>query len=60
MEPVLAEGKEVGLLVALIGRRTRDEAVEAARSMVAGLGESSRAAQQGFERASDSVAFRST
>jgi alkanesulfonate monooxygenase len=60
LEPVLAAGKEVGLLVALIGRHTHNEAVESAMAMVAGLGEKARAAHRDFEQASDSVAFQST
>jgi alkanesulfonate monooxygenase len=55
--PVLAAGKEVGLLVALIARRSREEAVEAARTMVAGFGEEAREANRQFASNTDSTAF---
>jgi alkanesulfonate monooxygenase len=60
LEHVLAEGKEVGLLVALIARSTRTEAVASADEIVARLGETARAAHREFERNTDSVAFTAT
>jgi alkanesulfonate monooxygenase len=60
VKPILAEGKEVGLLVALIARPTREEAVASAAALVAGCGESARAAHTEFERRVDSAAFTSS
>jgi alkanesulfonate monooxygenase len=56
--PVVAARKEVGLLVALIARPTRDEAVEAAQAMVAGFGDEAREANRQFVRNTDSQAFQ--
>jgi alkanesulfonate monooxygenase len=56
--PVTAAGKEVGLLVALIARRTRDEAVATARAMVAGFGDEAREANRQFASQTDSRAFQ--
>jgi alkanesulfonate monooxygenase len=58
--PLLDAGTEVGLLVSLIARPTRDEALAAARELVAGCGERARDVHRDFARRSDSVAFRST
>jgi alkanesulfonate monooxygenase len=60
IRPLLAQGTEVGLLVSMIARPTRQEAVDAARSLVAGLAEESREVHRRFALASDSVAFKST
>jgi alkanesulfonate monooxygenase len=60
IEQVLAAGKEVGLLVALIARRTRGEALAASEELVSRFAEPSRAAHRDFARKSDSVAFVST
>jgi alkanesulfonate monooxygenase len=60
LEQILAQGKEVGLLVALIARSTREEALASADALVARHGEQGRAAHRDFERNSDSVAFTST
>jgi alkanesulfonate monooxygenase len=60
IEPVLAAGKEVGLLVALVARPTRGEALAGTQELLRRAGEASRAAHQDFERKSDSVAFTST
>jgi alkanesulfonate monooxygenase len=60
VEPVLAAGKEVGLLVALIGGRTRAEAVDRAEAMIARLNPKARDSHHDIERGTDSVAFRST
>ena len=59
ISPLLAKGLEVGLLVSIIARPTHDEAVEAASSMIAGLGEKPRQTHKEFSRRSDSVAFTS-
>ena len=58
--PVLDAGKEVGLLVALIARPSRDEALHAARTMVAGFGEDARNASRLFAQNTDSKAFTNT
>jgi alkanesulfonate monooxygenase len=54
------QGIEVGLLVSIIARPTREEAVAAAHALVAEAGEGAREAHRSFARRSDSVAFRST
>lgn len=54
-----AKGIEVGLLVSVIARRTHEEAVQAAASIIASVGERPRATHQEFKRRSDSVAFNS-
>jgi alkanesulfonate monooxygenase len=53
--PVLQAGVEVGLLVSLIARPTRNEAVRAAYDLIGGSGESARDAQR-----TDAKAFEST
>ena len=58
--PVIQAGTEVGLLVSLIARPTRDEAVQAAYDLVAQFGETARDAQRSFERHTDAAAFQST
>jgi alkanesulfonate monooxygenase len=55
--PVVGAGKEVGLLVALIARRSRDAALEAARAMVATFGDEAREANRQFASNTDSTAF---
>jgi len=57
---VLDAGVEVGLLVSLIARPTRLEAVNAANTMLEELGNSPRKAHKEFAQRSDSVAFGST
>ncbi|HEV3316496.1 MAG TPA: LLM class flavin-dependent oxidoreductase [Candidatus Angelobacter sp.] len=54
-----AKGVEVGLLVSVIARSTHEEAVQAASSIIAGLGEKPRNTHKEFARRSDSVAFTS-
>lgn len=54
------QGIEVGLLVSMIARPTRDEAMAAAQALVAAVGDESRTVHRDFARRSDSVAFRST
>lgn len=53
-------GIEVGLLVSLIARSTRVEAVNAAQTMLDALGNSPKKAHKEFAQRSDSVAFGST
>src|SRR4051812_28553284 len=53
-------GIEVGFLVSLIARPTREEALEAARAVVASAGEAARDVHREFRGRSDSVAFTST
>ncbi|MGH9897409.1 MAG: LLM class flavin-dependent oxidoreductase, partial [Pyrinomonadaceae bacterium] len=60
IERILGMGKEVGLLVSLIARPTRDEAVKYAYSMIETLGAKPRQTHQQFAQKSDSVAFKST
>jgi alkanesulfonate monooxygenase len=57
---VLDAGVEVGLLVSLIARPTRLEALNAAHAMLETLGNSPRKAHKEFAQRSDSVAFGST
>lgn len=58
--PVIQTGTEVGLLVSLIARPTRDEAVQAAYHLIGQFGEKARAAQRRFEEHTDAAAFEST
>jgi alkanesulfonate monooxygenase len=58
--PVVRSGTEVGLLVSLICRSTREEAMQAAHELVQRFGDRARAAQRDFERHTDAAAFRST
>jgi len=60
IQHVLDAGVEVGLLVSLIARPTRLEAVNAAHAMLEALGNSPRKAHKEFAQRSDSVAFGST
>jgi alkanesulfonate monooxygenase len=57
---VLDAGVEAGLLISLIARPTRLEAVNAANAMLEELGNSPRKAHKDFAQRSDSVAFGST
>ncbi len=57
---VLDAGVEAGLLVSLIARPTRLEAVNAANTMLEALGNSPRKVHKEFAQRSDSVAFGST
>jgi alkanesulfonate monooxygenase len=59
-EGLVARGTEVGVLVSLIARPTRAEALRAAETLIAPLGEAALAVHRGFAAASDSVGFRST
>jgi alkanesulfonate monooxygenase len=57
---VIQAGVEVGLLVSLIARPTRREAVAAAHGMLEALGNSPKKAHKEFAQRSDSVAFGTT
>jgi alkanesulfonate monooxygenase len=57
--PVLESGTEVGLLVSMIARPSRVEAVDAAYGMIESFGTESRQIHSEFSRKSDSVAFKS-
>ena len=59
IEPLLAKGIEVGLLVSVIARPTHEEAIQAAVSIITTVGDKPRNTHQEFARRSDSVAFTS-
>ena len=56
--PLIRQGTEVGLLVSLVARRSREEALQAAYSMIENVGEQSKEANKEFARKTDSVGFR--
>jgi alkanesulfonate monooxygenase len=58
--PVIRAGTGVGLLVSLIARPTRSEAVRAASDLIGQFSERARDAQRSFERHTDAAAFEST
>jgi alkanesulfonate monooxygenase len=60
IRPVLDSGTEVGLLVTLICKPTRAEAVEAAHALTASAGEKARATHTVLRGRSDSVGYTST
>jgi alkanesulfonate monooxygenase len=60
IQAVLDAGVEAGLLVSLLARETRAEAVKAANSMIEALGNSPKKTHRDFAQRSDSVAFTST
>jgi alkanesulfonate monooxygenase len=60
IESVLQAETEVGLLVSLIVRPTRDEAVQAACNLIGQFGEKAREVQRRFEQQTDAAAFAST
>jgi alkanesulfonate monooxygenase len=60
IRPVLDAGVEAGLLVSLLARETREEAIQAAYSMIETLGNSPKKTHREFAQRSDSVAFTST
>jgi alkanesulfonate monooxygenase len=57
VRPVLAAGKEAGLRLSIVARPTREEAVQAAYSLVAGVNQQSDA---DFVKKSDSTSITST
>jgi alkanesulfonate monooxygenase len=56
----LESGTEVGILASMIARPSRKEALSAAQSLLAEVGDRARKTHQDFSRVSDSVAFTST
>ncbi len=60
IKPVLEQGKEVGLLVSLIVRPTREEAVQAAYALIDKFDEKTKTVHQQFAKTSDSVGFKVT
>lgn len=60
VDAVTSRGVEVGLLVALIVRSTREEALEHAQQLISGFGEDAQVHNRQFIKQSDSVAFRRT
>ncbi|HEX5119999.1 MAG TPA: LLM class flavin-dependent oxidoreductase [Pseudonocardiaceae bacterium] len=59
IRPVLDAGKKVGLLVSMIAKPTRDEAVAAAAELVAKAGDGARQVHRNARGGTDSVGFRS-
>lgn len=60
IKTVLESGTEVGILASMIARPSRKEALSAAQSIRAEVGDRARKTHQDFSRVSDSVAFTST
>ncbi|MGH8510067.1 MAG: LLM class flavin-dependent oxidoreductase [bacterium] len=60
IEPILETGTEVGLLVSMLARPTRDQALADAYAMIESLGPQPKRVHKEFEQRSDSVAFKST
>ncbi|RMH18045.1 MAG: LLM class flavin-dependent oxidoreductase [Acidobacteria bacterium] len=58
--PVLAAGKEVGLLVSLRARASREQALAACDAMLEAIDPGARRVHRDFARRSDSAAFTST
>ncbi|MGH3329232.1 MAG: LLM class flavin-dependent oxidoreductase [Streptomycetales bacterium] len=58
--PVLASGTEVGLVLSMIVRPTRAEALRAAEELIERAGEKAREVQRRFLARSDSVGFATT
>src|SRR5262249_20204555 len=56
--PVLARGIEVGLLVSMICRPTRQEAIDCAHSMLLEVGEQPKRFHKEFAEKSDSIGFK--
>ena len=57
---MLEAGVEAGLLVSILARETREEALRAAHSMIETLGSAPKKTHREFAGRSDSVAFTST
>jgi len=58
IQPMLDHGKEVGLLVSIIARPTREEAVRAADALLQTVGVKSKEVQKEFQRTCDSVGVK--
>lgn len=59
IEPITSRGTQVGLLVSIIARQTRAEALRAASLIIERAGERSKEAHAEFAHNSDSVGFKS-
>ncbi|MGH9429822.1 MAG: LLM class flavin-dependent oxidoreductase, partial [Terriglobia bacterium] len=59
IQPVLDAGKEAGLLVSLIARETREEALGAAHRLIEGFGAETKDVHKQFAARSDSKGFTS-
>jgi alkanesulfonate monooxygenase len=59
IRPVLASGTEVGLLVSMIARPTREEAIAAAGELIATAGDAARQVHRDVRGGTDSVGFTS-
>jgi len=57
---VIESGTEVGILVSMIARPTREEAVASTREMLEAIGTQAKKTHRDFSMRSDSVAFTST
>jgi alkanesulfonate monooxygenase len=60
IRPILEAGTEVGLLISLLARPTREQALRDAYAMIESLGSAPRKTHKEFEQKSDSVAFKSS
>lgn len=60
VQSVLKSGTDVGLLISMIARPTREEAVAAAAALISRAGGAARQVHRSFSQRSDSVAFTST
>jgi len=60
VRPLIEQGTEVGLLVSLLARETREEAVRDAYDMIAKLDAGPRKAGKEFAQNTDSISYRST
>jgi alkanesulfonate monooxygenase len=58
VQAFLDRGKEVGLLVSMLARPTREQALQDAYAMLAEIGDKARTAHRDFAEKSDSVGFR--
>ena len=59
IRPVLDSGTKVGLLVSMIAKPTRDEALDAAAELIAKAGDTARDVHRNVRGGTDSVGFRS-
>lgn len=60
IRPILDTGTEVGLLVSILARPSREQALSDAYAMIEALGAEPRKTHKDFEQRSDSVAFKSS
>lgn len=59
IEPVLDSGTRAGLMLSIIAKPTRDEAIDAAQALITKAGERAKVVQSGNRERLDSVGFRS-